>query len=225
MQEDGGEFVTGRLSIKGALKRTVAYHLYCNVRALRKVREWKAGGGTEPPPQRFKQQVVKEYARRFRIHTLIETGTYLGDMVAACHKSFDTIVSVEVDPELCRAARGRFREFGHISIVQGDSADVLPGLVGALKDPCLFWLDGHYSEGITARGSSDTPVRQELECILDSPVAGHVALIDDARCFTGENDYPTLAEVRQMVTAKHPDLICEVKEDMIRIHEGRALAT
>ena len=40
---------------------------------------------TKPPrsPHLLKQKTVLEYARRYNLKTLIETGTYYGEMVAA----------------------------------------------------------------------------------------------------------------------------------------------
>jgi len=211
-----------KLSIKSAVKRTFLYDVYSRVRESRKLREWQAAGKPVPPPQEMKQRTVKEYAARFGIHTLVETGTYLGDMIGACRNDFDTIFSLELDSSLCQLARQRFDSFGHISIIEGDSADLLPDILADIKDPCLFWLDGHYSEGITAKGNSQTPVRQELGLILKHPVAGHVILIDDARCFTGDNDYPTIQEVQEMVLASDCDRFFEVQDDIIRIHGNAA---
>ena len=41
----------------------------------------------------------------------------------------------------------------------------VPELVRQLDGPALFWLDGHYSGGDTAKGELDTPVSAELESI------------------------------------------------------------
>jgi hypothetical protein len=78
-------------------------------------------------------------------------------------------------------------------------------------------LDGHYSAGITARGDLDTPIMAELSAICDHPIDGHVILIDDARCFTGEDDYPTVDEVRDFVASRKPDHGFELALDIMRI--------
>jgi hypothetical protein len=218
-QTDGTSF----LSVKRAVKGTFIYGIYKLLKDRRTLQDWQARGRPAPPPQFVKQRTVKEYARRFDTHTLVETGTYLGDMVAACRNNFRRIFSVEVDSCLCELARDRFQKFSHISIVDGDSADILPGILDNIKDPCLFWLDGHYSEGSTSKGELETPIRRELECILSHPVAGHVILIDDARCFTGDNDYPTINEVQQMLVARNLDRFFDVKDDIIRIYDKRTV--
>jgi hypothetical protein len=207
------------LPVRNALRRTFIYAIYGRLRDKRVLREWQARGRPAPPPQFIKQRTVKEYARRFQINTFIETGTYLGDMVDACRNAFRRIVSVEVDAQLYERAQDRFRNVTHISIVHGDSADILPDLLKTITSPCLFWLDGHYSGGITGRGRQDTPIRRELDCILAHPVAEHVILIDDARCFTGHNAYPTLEELGQIVANRDLNRICEVRDDIVRIHK------
>jgi hypothetical protein len=82
----------------------------------------------------------------------------------------------------------------------------------------LFWLDGHYSRGATAKGMSDTPVAKEIETILRHKIRDHVILIDDARCFDGTHDYPALNDLQEFVTLSRPDYAFTVASDVIRIH-------
>ena len=87
------------------------------------------------------------------------------------------------------------------------------------REPCLFWLDGHYSAGITAKGEKETPIWEELEHICDHPIKNHVILIDDASLFVGKNDYPNLDSLQKFVESRFPDNIFEVRDDMIRIYK------
>lgn len=178
---------------------------------------WIRGDMAGPTPHICKQATIKEYARTYGLNTLIETGTYLGSMVNAMKGEFDEIVSIELDEQLSEMARRRFARYGHISIIQGDSAKILPKLLLGRENPCLFWLDGHYSGGITAKGARETPIVQELLEILRHPVDGHVVLVDDAREFNGERDYPTLSEIRRLVSEQWPNWKFEVENDIIRI--------
>ncbi|NCU33475.1 MAG: DUF4290 domain-containing protein, partial [Candidatus Moranbacteria bacterium] len=45
--------------------------------------DWVDNGCLMPPPHKAKQMVLKEYAGRYNADTLIETGTFFGDMVNA----------------------------------------------------------------------------------------------------------------------------------------------
>jgi hypothetical protein len=103
-----------------------------------------------------KQRALREHAARTGLRRLVETGTYLGETVTAMRGSFDRIVSVELDPLLFAAALRRFADAEDVELVHGDSGDVMPQIVSGLDAPALFWLDAHYSGGVTARGREDT---------------------------------------------------------------------
>jgi hypothetical protein len=143
-------------------------------------------------------------------------------MVAAVCDQFDEVVSVELDPALYRFATERHAGRDNVQLLRGDSAELLPKIIAALDEPALFWLDAHYSEGITARSGVDTPIETELRTILATDQPDHVVLIDDAREFVGANDYPTLAEVERFVSEVRPGWICQVADDVIRIHPPRS---
>jgi hypothetical protein len=163
---------------------------------------------------------VKEYAQKFNIETFVETGTYLGQMIDATKENFKEIVSIELDKNLFERAKNRFSGYKNITILQGDSSELLPGYIQNIRKPILFWLDAHYSAGFTAKGKLNTPIMKELESILIHPLnTEHVILIDDARHFNGGDDYPTLHELRQLAMNKNPNLILNVKDDIIRIHK------
>jgi len=216
--------------IKNLLKKTFIHKIVKRVRARKvrqrilalqeqEMREWEAKGRPAPPPHIIKQKTIEDYARRFSLETLIETGTYQGDMVDAMKNSFTRIFSIELGEDLHKQAKERFHNNEHISIIHGDSGEVLPDILVGIKRPCLFWLDGHYSGGITAKGETDTPVVEELEHIINHPVTGHVILIDDARCFVGQNQYPKIDELKDMILERRPDWILEAENDIIRIHQ------
>jgi len=183
------------------------------------VRNWNRKGNPIPVPDVVKQRAVKKYAKIFSVETFIETGTYLGDMVNAVMDTFNKIYSIELDKTLYEQAKKKFSKHHNISILHGDSSKVLPVILADIREPCLFWLDGHYSGGITAKGDFNTPIIQELNCILDHTIRGHVILIDDAREFNGYNDYPTLEELKKRIFKKYPDWKFDIKDDIIRIHK------
>ena len=187
-------------------------------RLEKELRDWEKQGRPDVLPNVMKQRVVEEYARKFQLAVLVETGTNMGIMVSAMKDKFQKIVSIELGTSLYRRARRKFRRFSHIRILQGDSAQVLGSLLPTLREPCLFWLDAHYSGGITAKGSQETPIVNELIQVLSHPVPGHVILIDDARCFTARNDYPAVGEIRDIARQIHPEWVFECRQDIMRIH-------
>ena len=206
-------------SIKQAIKRTLPADVIKLRRDVEARRAWEKQGRPSPPPHIVKEELIRDYAKTFNTSILIETGTYLGDMVHAMKKSFSRIISFELDQTLAAQAQKRFANDNHIQIVEGDSGKLLDNQLATINEPCLFWLDGHYSGGITAKGALETPIKTELTVILSHPVDGHVILIDDARCFTGENDYPTLDQLRNFVAERKPNNKFTLEHDVIRIHK------
>jgi hypothetical protein len=205
-------------SLKAVLKKSLPDDVIKFRRDLEARRAWEKQGRPSPPPHVVKEELIRDYAKTFKTSILIETGTYLGDMVHAMRKSFSRIISFELDAALAEQAQKRFAGETHIEIVQGDSGRLLGDQLTNIAEPCLFWLDGHYSGGITAKGTLETPIKNELHHILSHPIAGHVILIDDARCFTGENDYPTLEELQNFVNERKQGWQFTVEHDVIRIH-------
>ena len=68
-----------------------------------------------------------------------------------------------------------------------------------IDQPTLFYLDGHYSSGMTDKGDKETPISEELQTILGAKTFNHVVVIDDARCFGIDPDYPMLEELKILV--------------------------
>ena len=66
---------------------------------------WYKKGRPFPPPAIYKQETVKQYAKRFSISTFIETGTNIGEMVEATKTIFDRIYSIELDTNLYKTAK------------------------------------------------------------------------------------------------------------------------
>lgn len=178
--------------------------------------EWEKNGRPDPPPHLVKQNAITFYQKKYGYTTLVETGTYLGDMVEAQKGRFKKIFSIELGVDLHARAVKRFRNDKHVTIVQGDSGKVLPQVLKQINEPAIFWLDGHYSAGITAQGEKDCPIFEEIDAIFSAKKFDHVILVDDARCFLGQGDYPTIEKLTEYIQKKNPSYKVEVKDDSIR---------
>lgn len=177
--------------------------------------KWLSSGKTGRTPFLAKQQFLLQLARVTGARSLIECGTFCGEMAFGLRRSFRRIDTIELSHTLAKSAAQRVQSHRHIHVHQGDSAEHLPRLLREASSPCIVWLDGHYSSGKIARGNRDFPVLLELTQIFQS-APGHWVLVDDARCFTGQHDYPTLEQVQQLcATFGRHDLRFE--HDMIRI--------
>lgn len=179
---------------------------------------WIAKNKPSPFPHQLKVNILNTYATKFHIKILVETGTYLGQTVDDLKHKFNKIYSIELDKKLYQNAKNIFEKDKDVKIIHGDSAIQLKKTIKSLKAPTLFWLDAHYSSGITARGNVETPILKELIAISKIKIKNYVILIDDARKFTGTNDYPTIKMVQNLVKKHFWRFKMIVKEDIIRIY-------
>lgn len=182
----------------------------------RERRRWIDAGCPSPPPDTVKTRIIESFLETGP-GVFIETGTLTGatlDRIARVPGVF--CYSIEIETNLFRRARNVFRGRSNIELILGDSAMALPPLLDELAQPALFWLDGHYSDGATGRGDTDTPIAAELEAILGHRRKDHVILIDDARLFDGRGGYPRLSELLARFEG-HPHYRACVSADIIRI--------
>jgi hypothetical protein len=105
----------------------------------------------------------------------IETGTLNGGGIAlALQFPFETVHSIEIDPQSHANALAMFAGEKRVRLHLGDSAVVLPELIKTIDVPITFWLDGH---------TPHTPLYQELRSIALHPIKTHTIIIDDLRVF------------------------------------------
>jgi len=178
--------------------------------------QWRLSGRPLPPPHVVKQLAILRYQQSRKLATFIETGTFTGEMIEAMRPHFQRLISIEMSPAIHDSARRRFDGDARVEILLGDSAVVLPRVLEQIREPALFWLDGHFMGGSTARTSEDTPVRHELSALLMHRVRRHLVLIDDARLFDGTAGYPTISELREWIHRERPGSEMQVEDDIIR---------
>ncbi|MHA1394269.1 MAG: hypothetical protein ACTSRZ_12255 [Promethearchaeota archaeon] len=128
-------------------------------------------------------------------------------MVIANRKQFKKIYSIELSKHYYEIAKERTKKFSNIIIYQGDSSKVLKIILSKIKTTCLFWLDAHYCGGESAKGRKEAPIIEELNQIFAHGIKNHIILIDDARLFIGENDYPTLKNLKVYIKEKQPNWV------------------
>jgi len=183
--------------------------------SLDEIHKWMDAGKPIPPPSAYKQKVIKDFGKETRYKILVETGTYLGEMVYAQLNNFSKIYSIELAETLFKNAVTRFKKDMHVTILHGDSGKVLMNVMPQITQPAIFWLDGHYSGDITAKGDKECPVFEELKCIFNFFDYHHLLLIDDARLFVGANDYPSIDELSDFISTYRPQAILNVENDII----------
>jgi hypothetical protein len=177
---------------------------------------WLRSGCKGLAPEPVKLMVIGSYLKQYSIDNFVETGTHVGKTLGYFARKGIGCTSIELSQELYQAACNLFKASKNVRLVQGDSSQKLPEILQEMVKPALFWLDGHYSYGITASADTHTPISAELNAILSHPIKQHVILIDDARLFDGTNGYPLLDDLLRVIR-EDGSYTTEVSTDIIRL--------
>lgn len=114
----------------------------------------------------------------------IETGTYLGDTTEAMRGIFDRVVTIELSKELFARACQRFAEADNVVLLQGDSAERIGDALHAAEGRrSMIWLDAHFSGGVTAKASENTPILSEIRRLRQQKARDITVLVDDISYF------------------------------------------
>ena len=199
------------------MQRTPVYGAYKTLGHYPDYWYWILRGRPARSPHLLKQRVVREYGKKFGLKTLVETGTYYGEMVVAMKNHFERVYSIEGVPALADRAARKFASDKHVRIFCGDSREVMPEVLALLQAPALFWLDAGYYGWVGIRTKSrEQRLSAELEMILSHPYP-HIILLDDARGLTGRDEIPSVGDVKAYVESRFPQRAVGVEYDIMRI--------
>ena len=190
--------------------------VYRILTGLREYGGWVKRGYSAPSPHFMKQACLLRNG--FSSATWVETGTFLGQTTQLLAKHAPKVYSVEPESALFARACKLFSKHKNVEILNGTSEDIFPKLLPTISGDVNFWLDGHYSAGITFRGSRDTPVLEELACIARnlSNFGKVCILIDDIRCFNPKiPEYSSYPDLNVLVAwAAEKGMIWHVEHDI-----------
>ena len=152
-----------------------------SMRSIRSIVDWVQRGCIGHAPQFVKQRVLMKYCVPGA--PWVETGTYLGTTTKFLAARSPLVHSIEPASTLYHGAARRFRG-RNVVLHHGTSEDILPKLLPELLGAVNFWLDGHYSAGLTYKSDKESPLLDELAAIrANLPRLDDVAIfIDDIRC-------------------------------------------
>ena len=156
---------------------------------------WARDGYSVPCPYFIKRAVL--IRNSLPGSTWIETGTYLGSTTKFLSKFANVVYSIEPDINLYNLATANLRKFSNITILNGTSENLLSPLLKNIYGDINFWLDGHYSAGLTYQGENETPIKYELDAISENiNNFNKISIfVDDIRCFNPDVEiyfsYPT----------------------------------
>jgi hypothetical protein len=112
----------------------------------------------------------------------VETGSAAGNTIFQMAGHFDEIHSIELSTVFYEHCKKRFFGNKNINLHQGDSVLLLKPIIEKISNNIIYFLDGHWSGGDTARGSVDVPLIEELKLISQNKFAS-IIVIDDYRLF------------------------------------------
>jgi|SRR6516162_10639014 hypothetical protein len=84
-----------------------------------------------------------------------------------------------------------------------------------MDKPTVFWIDGHYSGGITGIGEAVCPILAELDTIFGDTKVPFTLLIDDARLFGIEEGYPKLEELHDYLARLPEPPLVWIENDIV----------
>ncbi|MFY9311369.1 MAG: hypothetical protein WAQ28_20150 [Bacteroidia bacterium] len=163
----------------------------------------------------FKRKRIVKFSKMYNCNTFIETGTHDGRTVKFLRNRFKKLMSVEVYKPCFDNSLKRTKSYSNIKLFFGDSKIMLPRMLEQIEGRALFWLDGHFSGHGTGKSEVNCPVNDELEAIKRLDRKDHLILIDDAREFIGQNDYPDIKLVMKKLKEINPNYKIEVSNDCI----------
>lgn len=156
-----------------------------------------------------KQQVILSYGKEYGFKTLIETGTYDGDMIEATKGVFGKVYSIELMDDFYNRAINRFKDDSNVEILHGNSGELIKKIMVDVKESTLFWLDAHDGQS--------SPVISEIDAILSCEDFDHILLIDDMRNFEiGRKFYPKQQAIRDAILKYRPNWKIDIVKDIMR---------
>ena len=189
------------------------------VELVKAASRWRREGLFVPIPYALRRAMLLTHSRKISAEIFVETGTYKGGTTWSLLHEFRRIITIEVVPELATLAQERFRDHKKVTVIEGDSATALPEICTGLDAPSLFFLDGHYSGGITGMGSGECPVVEELHAVFKNTKVPFRIIIDDAREFGSDPAYPKIRDVAEIVRGYRPQMQVRIENDAIIIYE------
>ena len=184
--------------LKGVVRRIKYFNEnipYINtIFKLSQLIDWNKNKNFGPPSPHFiKQSVLLRHA--IKNSKWVETGTYLGSTTSLLSEKFRLVHTIEPSKECLKIAKANLKGKNNIIFHYGTSEECLENICKSLSGDICFWLDGHFSSGITFKGDKETPIKYELETISKyiKNFNNVLILIDDIRSSHIDKDnYPSL---------------------------------
>lgn len=149
---------------------------------------------------------VKYLQQKMKLTVAVEGGTYLGETAKSLSAIFEQVYTIENSDQMFVQAKTNIAGIKNISLLKGDTRDHLPEILMS-EDNILFWLDAHWSGGVTYGEQDECPLIDELITIFQSGKVCAI-LVDDARLFMApppiphnEKSWPSVVDISAVIPA------------------------
>jgi len=140
--------------------------------------------------------------------TAVETGTFRGDSALRFADIFGSCTTIERSVALGERARNRFATDARITLLIGNSRELLPIALPKAEQPCFIWLDAHGVYDCTSADSEENPLLAELDSVTqDRQPRNTIIAIDDARGMGTQPGWPSVGSICEQLVARGYDII------------------
>lgn len=168
------------------------------------------------------EKKVKYLKEILNLQIFVEGGTYVGDTALKMSKIFDRVYNIEKSDAMFNIAMEKLKNISNVFMLKGDTRDHLRDIISN-NDNILYWLDAHWSGGLTYGENDECPLLDELEIIF-SYDRNQVILIDDARLFLAPPpkphnfvNWPTIMDIVEKV---QKNFKITIYEDVIFLYKS-----
>jgi hypothetical protein len=167
------------------------------------------------------EDLISQLRHEFKLENFVETGTYHGNTSAWAATLFNSVYTIEYAEELYNLAKITHASLENIHFLWGDSRSELEKLLPYLQGNTLFWLDAHWSGGVTYGEEDQCPLMDEITIINQYHPNSYI-LIDDARLFTSPPQpphkleyWPDITQILNVLHQTSVDKYVVIIEDII----------
>lgn len=155
------------------------------------------------------------------VDCFVESGTYLGGTAKWASRNFLNVFTIERSVELFNKVEPTLGCLRNVIRLNGDSRECLPEVIKDIGDlRAIYWLDGHWSGGLTAGEGDECPLLEELSILLER--ANDIILIDDARLFLkspplphNAEQWPSILDICDIISRSPSKRFVQIFDDVI----------
>lgn len=167
-----------------------------------------------------KYRQLKAVRKRTGADSLIETGTFVGNTAMRCSRAFKQVYTIELDQDLFEQASKYLASRDNVECIQGDATVELPKILQRSEcNNTVIFLDGHFSQGVTAHGDVAEPACELLTSLAAYKEKIKGIVVDDFRLFGIDKGWPKKSELLRAAEDSFGDYRLAVHLDQLTIEK------